>query len=182
VYYPPAGKARRFVTALALLGSLGAGCDAGPTAPASFLPGSVASPRAMNLIASDYSFVPAVVKVIPGETVLIHVVNGGLEPHEAVVGDAAVQAAWQAAEAATAGHPPGPTPVVSVAPELAGLRVFVPSGRRVDVVWNVPRDIALTSGSPGGPTWFVGCHIPGHFEQGMVVPIEFVGSGAPGEP
>ena len=69
----------------------------------------------------------------PGETVLLHVINGGLEVHEAVIGDAAVQDAWEVAEAATVGRPPGPTPVVSVPPDVAGLRIVVAlraAGRR----------------------------------------------------
>ena len=49
-----------------------------------------------------------------------------------------VQDAWEVAEAATVGAPPGPTPVVSVPPEVAGLRVVVRSGERVDIVWTVP--------------------------------------------
>jgi hypothetical protein len=159
-----------------LAGALGA-CAAGPTPPASFLPGTLAAPRELNLIASDYAFVPPVVRVVPGETVLIHVVNGGLEPHEAVIGDAAVQAAWEEAEARSANHPPGPTPVVSVAPGLAGVRVFVASGQRVDVRWTVPAD-AAASATAGASGWFVGCHLPGHFEKGMVVPIEFLAPGA----
>ena len=75
---------------------------------------------------------------MPGETVLLHVINGGLEVHEAVIGDAAVQDAWEVAEAATVGAPPGPTPVVSVPPDVAGIRIVVRSGERVDLVWTVP--------------------------------------------
>ena len=51
---------------------------------------------------------PTTLDLVPGETVLLHVINGGLEVHEAVIGDAAVQDAWEAAEAATVGAPPGP--------------------------------------------------------------------------
>jgi hypothetical protein len=166
----------RLALAAVLLAGLSQACGAGPTPPASFQPGTAAAPREVNLIASDYAFVPSVVRVVPGETVLIHVVNGGLEPHEAVIGDAAIQAAWEEAEARTAGHPPGPTPVVSVPPGLAGVRVFVPSGQRIDVRWTVPLVVAGGSQSPGG--WFIGCHIPGHFARGMVVPVEFLPSGA----
>ena len=86
---------------------------------------------------------------------LLHVINGGLEVHEAVIGDARVQDAWEVAEAATVGAPPGPTPVVSVPPDVAGLRIVVRSGERVDVVWTVP---AVTPAA----AWEVGCHIPGH--------------------
>lgn len=151
-----------------------AGCAAGPTPPASFLPGTPGAPREINIIASDYAFVPPVVTLVPGETVLIHLVNGGLEPHEAVIGDAAVQAAWEQVEAATANRPPGPTQVVSVSPDVAGLRIFAASGQRVDIRWTVPPDVGRSvSGAAGPVDWFVGCHIPGHFQKGMVVPIRF---------
>ena len=75
---------------------------------------------------------------MPGETVNLHVINGGLDVHEAIIGDATVQDAWEAAEAAAADAPPGPTPAVSVPPELEGLRIVVESGQRVDIVWTVP--------------------------------------------
>ena len=152
-----------------------AACSAAATVPPSFLPGTAAAPRELNLIASDYAFVPPVVTLVPGETVLIHVVNGGLEPHEAVIGDRAVQAAWEEAEAVTANRPPGPTPIVSVPPDVAGVRIFVGSGQRVDLRWTVPADAGQPpAGSTGPVEWFVGCHIPGHFEKGMVVPVRFV--------
>ena len=102
------------------------------------MPGASGAPREVNLIAKDYSFLPDALDLAPGETVLLHVINGGLEVHEAVIGDAAVQDAWEVAEAATVGAPPGPTPVVSVPPDVAGLRIVVRSGERVDVVWTVP--------------------------------------------
>ena len=95
-------------------------------------------------------------------------INGGLVVHEAIIGDAAVQDAWEAAEAAAAGAPPGPTPVVTVPPEVAGLRIVVRSGERVDIVWTVPAD------APAGHAWVVGCHIPGHWDAGMQVPVRWV--------
>lgn len=131
------------------------------------------APREVNIVAKDYIFLPEAVDLIPGETVLLHVINGGLEVHEAILGDAAVQEAWEIVEAGTVGAPPGPTPVVSVPPEVAGLRIVVDSGERVDVRWTVPLD------APDAPTpWVVGCHIPGHWEKGMVVPIRWVRDGA----
>lgn len=124
----------------------------------------------MNLIARDYAFVPTTVDLVPGETILLHVVNGGLVVHEAVFGGAATQAAWERAEAATVGAPPGPTPVVVVAPELAGLRVVVESGQTADLRWTVPLD------GPASPDGFlIGCHIPGHFARGMLVGVRWVG-------
>jgi uncharacterized cupredoxin-like copper-binding protein len=158
--------------AAALAAALVAGCEPG-SAPATppISPGSSAAPREVNIIARDWSFQPAVVDLVPGETVVIHVVNGGLDVHEAVFGNRAVQDAWETAEAAVAGHPPGPTPVVSVPPDVAGVRVVVASGERVDVTWTVPTGVAADDPAE---QLLVGCHIPGHWARGMVVPIRLV--------
>jgi uncharacterized cupredoxin-like copper-binding protein len=123
-------------------------------------------PREVNLIARDYTFDPPALRVVAGETLTIHLVNGGLDLHEAVIGGPDVQAAWEAAEASTVGSPPGPTPVVSVPPDVAGTRAVVQSGQRVDVSYTVPAEAP--------PDLVVGCHIPGHFVRGMVIPVEFV--------
>ena len=149
-------------------------CDQGappPTPP--ITPGTAAAPREVNVIARDWSFQPAAVDVVAGETVLLHVVNGGLDVHEAVIGDAAAQDAWERAEASAAaagGQRPGPTPRVSLDPSIGGLRVVVGSGQRVDTVWTVPAE------APAGGL-VVGCHIPGHWAKGMVVPVRFVQHG-----
>ena len=143
-------------------------CESGPggaLATPSIVPGSSGAPREVNLITRDYSFVPDVLDLVPGETVLLHVINGGLLTHEAILGDTAVQDAWEAAEAAAAGAPPGPTPVVTVPSDRAGLRVVVESGERVDLTWTVPDDL---------PNWIVGCHIPGHWAKGMQIPVREV--------
>ena len=124
-------------------------------------PGSSVSPREVNIIMKDWVFLPDPVDVVPGETVLLHVVNGGLEVHELVIGDQAVQDAWEAAELATINAPPGPTPVVSVPPDVAGLRVVVASGQRVDMTWTVPAAAAEVR------TLILGCHIPSHWQKGM---------------
>jgi uncharacterized cupredoxin-like copper-binding protein len=155
-----------------------AACDAGaPSATPPIVPGSSASPREVNIITKDYAFLPDALDLAPGETVLLHVINGGLEVHEAVVGNAAVQDAWEVAEAATVGRPPGPTPVVTVPPDVAGLRIVVTSGQRVDVVWTVP-----VATPPGPGSWVVGCHIPGHWARGMQIPVRWVVPGVPGTP
>jgi uncharacterized cupredoxin-like copper-binding protein len=112
------------------------------------------------VILKDWVFLPDPIDVIPGETVLLHVVNGGLDVHELVIGDQAVQNAWEVAEAANADAPPGPTPVVSVPPDLAGIRVAVASGQRVDLTWTVPDGAAASR-------LVLGCHIPGHWAKGM---------------
>src|SRR5688500_7957547 len=148
-------------------------CESG-AAPATppIVAGDPGAPREVNLIAKDYAFQPPTLDLVPGETVLLHVINGGLEVHEAIIGDMAVQDAWERAEAAVAGAPPGPTPIVSVPPDVSGLRVVVRSGERVDVTWTVPMGEA--GGAPG--PFIVGCHIPGHWERGMQVPVRWVGA------
>lgn len=148
-------------------------CEAGPppaTPPIS--PGSAAAPREVNIIAKDWKFLPDPVDFVPGETVLLHIVNAGLDIHEVVIGNAAVQDAWESAEAANADHPPGPTPAVSVPPAVTGLRVVVSSGQRVDVPWTVP--LEATGEGASGNALMVGCHIPGHWAKGMVVAIRIV--------
>lgn len=163
---------RILLAALALVALVAIACEAGPP-PVTPTPraGTSEAPREVNLVAKDYSFLPATLDLIPGETVLLHIVNGGLEIHEAVIGDQKVQDAWEIAEAATAGSPPGATPVVSVPPAVAGLRVVVRSGERVDVRWTVPSDVDASQ----APTdWIVGCHIPGHMAYGMWIPVRWV--------
>lgn len=153
------------ILALALVLSA---CDAAPAVTPPITPGTGVTPREVNVIAREYAFVPDAVDLVPGETVLLHVINGGLETHEAVIGDGEAQSAWESSEAAVAEHPPGPTPLVEAPPGFDGVRVVVGSGQRVDTVWTVPADAATQP-------WFVGCHIPGHFSKGMVVPVRFVG-------
>jgi uncharacterized cupredoxin-like copper-binding protein len=165
----------RAALAILVVGLALAACDQG-TAPATppVIAGSSGAPREVNLITKDDSFLPDVLDLVPGETILLHVINGGLQVHEAVIGDTSVQEAWEAAEAVTADAPPGPTPVVSVPPAVSGVRIVVASGQRVDLVWTVPGDV----GTGGGTPWIVGCHIPGHFARGMQIPIRWVGGGA----
>ncbi len=155
-----------------------AGCVAGGTpATPPIAAGRSDAPREVNLIARDYSFVPSTLDLVPGETILLHVVNGGLATHEAVIGDASIQAAWETAEAATVGAPPGPTPVVQVPGNIAGVRIVVHSGERVDLAWTVPADAATVGRAAGA--WLVGCHIPGHWAKGMQIPIRWVLGGTP---
>jgi uncharacterized cupredoxin-like copper-binding protein len=153
-----------FAFALAL-----AGCGApAPEGSPRMLPGTSAAPREVNIIARDYGYVPSVVDLVPGETVLLHVVNAGLMIHDAILGDMPAQMAWESAEAPFADSPPGPTPIVPEPPGFTGIRIVVGSGERRDVTWTVPADAATAEGG-----WFVGCHIPGHWARGMVVPIRF---------
>jgi uncharacterized cupredoxin-like copper-binding protein len=159
-------------TLLVGLGLAIAGCAAGePAGTPPISPGTGALPREVNLIALDWQFVPPAVDVVPGETIVLHVVNGGLDTHEAIIGDATVQEAWEVAEAAASAAPPGHTPAVNVPPEVAGIRVVVGSGERADVTWTVPRDPAEVS------ALIIGCHIPGHWERGMRAAVRVPGIG-----
>jgi plastocyanin len=164
---------------LSLVGLAGAGTllsacagPSGPTpVPTPFAPGASSTPRNVIVQMYDYRYLPAVVDLVPGETVNFQVIDGGLEIHEAILGDMPTQLLWESAEAATVGHPPGPTPFVSPPLGFEGTRIVAASGQRVDVVWTVPADAASASSG-----WFLGCHIPGHWAKGMVVPVRFVDS------
>lgn len=155
---------------LGLLAAVTAGCGAGPPgATPPITPGTSSAPRELNIVARDFAYAPATVDLVPGETVILHVVNGGLVTHEAILGNLDTQLAWETAESPFANPPPGPTPVVPAPPGFDGVRAVVESGQRIDVAWTVPASAAT---DPNG--WFVGCHIPGHWAKGMVVPVRFV--------
>ncbi|HEX5827082.1 MAG TPA: hypothetical protein VFY23_06155 [Candidatus Limnocylindrales bacterium] len=170
--HPRPAHARPLVLALAaVLAAAGCGTGGAPATPP-ITPGAIAAPRDVNIVMRDYAYVPPIVDLVPGETVTFRVLNGGLEIHEAILGDLETQLAWEDAEAAVADHPPGPTPTVDEPPGFDGVRIVVESGKRLDVTWTVPEDAASAEGG-----WFVGCHIPGHWQKGMVVPVRFVGPG-----
>jgi uncharacterized cupredoxin-like copper-binding protein len=133
------------------------------------VPGTSAAPREVNIITRDYTYVPSRVDLVPGETVLFHVINGGLVLHEALLGTMDQQMAWEQAELVLVDVPPGPTPNVPPPAGFTGTRIVVASGQRLDVTWTVP---VTAASDPGG--WFVGCHIPGHWAKGMVVPVRLV--------
>jgi FtsP/CotA-like multicopper oxidase with cupredoxin domain len=168
----PIAPVRLVRVALLAFAGIVLACEAGPPATPAITPGTPTQPRVVVIVAKDFTYAPPVVDLVPGETVVLQVINGGLTLHEAVIGGQGVQDAWEAADTAYASAPPGAQPQVSVAPEHGGLRILVRSGERVDVTWTVPADAATD-----GAAWFVGCHIPGHWSQGMVVPVRFVGPG-----
>jgi hypothetical protein len=167
-------RPRTLVAVALTLAGLGAfaiaGCDAAavPATPA-ITPGTAGVPRQVNVILKDYEVVPGIVDLVPGETITLNVVNGGLDVHELVLGPAAVQHAWEDAEGAAANPPPGPTPAVSVPPGLAGLRVVVASGATESVTYTVPADVT--------EQLLLGCHISDHWERGMAGAVRLVGPG-----
>jgi hypothetical protein len=163
-------RAATLVALLAAALAAVAACDASevPATP-QITPGTPALPRQVNVILKDYQFVPGIVDLVPGETITLNVVNGGLDVHELVLGPRAVQEAWEAAEEPAANPPPGPTPAVSVAPGLEGLRVVVASGATQTVTYTVPADAS--------EQLLLGCHISDHWERGMAGAVRLVGPG-----
>jgi uncharacterized cupredoxin-like copper-binding protein len=122
-------------------------------------PGTVDQPRAVSVIMRDYVFNPTPLYLVPGEKVTFTVINGGLLRHEFVLGDAQVQGAWAAANAAAS--PPGPIASAPVA--------SVPSGTGgVEVVLDPGEQATLTYAVPAGQQLQLMCHLPGHVERGMV--------------
>jgi uncharacterized cupredoxin-like copper-binding protein len=115
------------------------------------------------VIMRDYLFDPTPLVLVPGETIRLTVFDAGLQPHELVLGDGEVQAAWAVAHAAAT--PPGPfatPPAASVPATTGGLRMWVGQGDRASVDWTVPATGEL----------LLMCHLPGHVEQGMVGRVE----------
>jgi uncharacterized cupredoxin-like copper-binding protein len=125
-------------------------------------PGTAAVPRQVNVILRDYAFDPDPLYLVPGETVQFNVINGGMVEHEFVIGDAAVQGAWELAdEAATPDALLATAPPASVAPGVGGLRLLLAPGQSATAIYEVPI---------GGPLSLI-CHLPGHAEKGMVAQV-----------
>jgi uncharacterized cupredoxin-like copper-binding protein len=146
---------------LVLIGAMRSAEKSNPS-PSVVQPGTVDAPRAVTVIMRDYLFEPNPLALVPGETIRLSAVDAGLEPHELVIGDVAVQDAWAAANAAaTPAGPLATAPPASAPAGTAGLRVYVQSGQTVTVDWTVPVDGPLV----------MQCHLPGHLERGMTAGI-----------
>lgn len=125
--------------------------------------GTAQQPRELTVIMRDYRFDPTPIVLVPGERVRLTIFNAGLDEHDFVLGDAAVQEAWAKAEAqATPPNPLATAPPASVPPQTGGLRVLLGSGNSTVVDYHVPDGQALG----------LLCHIPGHIEKGMVGAVE----------
>ena len=96
----PRARSAALLLLACAIGSVVVACGSdAPAATPPIVAGASDRPREVNLITKDYSYLPDVLDLVPGETVLLHVVNGGLATHEAIIGDVATQDAWAAAEA-----------------------------------------------------------------------------------
>jgi uncharacterized cupredoxin-like copper-binding protein len=112
----------------------------------------------VTVIMREYAFAPSPLALVPGETVRLTILDGGLAPHELVLGDERVQAAWASADAqATPPAPFATAPPASVAADVGGLRVLLGSGEQTVVTYQVPlsQDLSLV------------CHIADHRARGM---------------
>ncbi|MEP7158938.1 MAG: hypothetical protein ABI797_05890 [Chloroflexota bacterium] len=145
---------------------LGAALAARPVdEPPSGSPGVAGAPREINVILRDYRFDPTPLYLYGGETVRLSVLNGGMLEHELVLGDANVQAAWAAANAAAASPAPFATPPPASAPAgTGGVRVLLQSGAVTSVVYAVPVNEQLQ----------LICHLPGHVERGMIGQVTLI--------
>jgi uncharacterized cupredoxin-like copper-binding protein len=122
-------------------------------------PGTPDQPRPVTVIMRDYVFNPTPLYLVAGETVTFNVINGGLLPHEFVIGDEDVQQAWAGANAAAS--PPGP--LATAAP------ASVPHGTGgIELVLDPGRQATVTYAVPAGQQLQLMCHLPGHVERGMV--------------
>jgi uncharacterized cupredoxin-like copper-binding protein len=165
VYIVIGGLALAFT--LVFLAVAGAQKTAPP--PAIARAGTPEAPRDVTIIMREYAFAPAPLALVPGETVRLTVLDGGLVAHDLVLGDATVQAAWSSADAAATPPAPFATPPPAGVPAgTAGLRVLLSSGQQSVVTYLVPRDQQLT----------MVCHIPGHRDRGMEAAVVLVSSAA----
>lgn len=122
-------------------------------------PGTAAQPRDVNVILRDFAFDPNPLYLVAGETVRLHIFNGGMVDHEFALGGQQFQAAWAVADAnASPDTPFSTTPPASVPPGIGGLRLLLASGSSTTVEYTVP--------ATGGLQLY--CHLPGHAERGMI--------------
>lgn len=125
--------------------------------------GTLERPRDVAVIMRDFRFDPTPFVLVPGETVRITILNGGLIEHDLVLGDQGVQDAWSEADAAAT--PPAllaTAPPASVPADTGGVRIILGSGQQTVVEYTVPVQGALQ----------LLCHIPGHIEEGMIGQVE----------
>lgn len=108
-------------------------------------------PRTIEITALDeLAFEPSEVRVEVGETVRFVVTNPGQLPHEFVLGDEDVQEAHEMA--ATEGMDHGGAMVEA----MAALTLDPGATEEVTVTFDEPGEVLY------------GCHVPGHYDAGMV--------------
>lgn len=172
------------IAVLSLPGLLAACGDDGPGNPASVQsPGTLESPRTIEIAMVDIGFEPSTLTVQDGETVRFVFVNDGVVEHEATFGDEGEQeehaAAMREAEgmgmesmgdggadhadddghADEAGHGGGDGHAGEAAP------LVLAPGESGEVTMSF---------EPGMASTIIGCHVPGHWEAGMRLDVNVV--------
>jgi uncharacterized cupredoxin-like copper-binding protein len=133
-------------------------------------PGTREQPRPVTVLMRDYLFDPTPLVLVAGETIRLTVFSAGMTSHELVLGDRAVQAAWEQADAAVT--PPAPfttAPPASVPPGTGGVRLLLASGESATVDYKVPDSGEL----------LLLCHLPGHIAKGMIGQVELRAASGP---
>jgi uncharacterized cupredoxin-like copper-binding protein len=103
--------------------------------------------RTVTIIMKDSKFVPAMVDVKRGETILFRIINHDAIAHEFVLGDDAEQAAHEKEMASMPGMPMD---------DING--VAASAGKTSTLIWTFTRAGELQ----------YACHLPGHYQEGMV--------------
>ncbi|HEY2666453.1 MAG TPA: heavy metal translocating P-type ATPase, partial [Actinomycetota bacterium] len=132
------GIALAWVTPIVLLGATALATAAHERSPA--------VSRTIEVAMTDDAYGPSTMAVATGQRVRFVFRNEGTVVHDALIGDATVQAEHDAGKRTGRAHVRGAVPMVSVAPGATG-------------------DLVYTFTRPG--TVLIGCHEPGHYVRGM---------------
>lgn len=101
----------------------------------------------------EFGYVPATIDLQTGVPVVLQFTNSGRLAHEAMLGDAHMQEEFGAAgdhDDGAGGDHHGDVMAVMVGP-------------------GETRDLEVVIDEPG--TWYMACHLPGHYEQGQIATI-----------
>jgi hypothetical protein len=139
-------------------------CEAGaPSVTPPIAPGASGSPREVNLIAKDYSFLPDALdlRLARPSCSTSSTVDLRSMKRSSAMPPRRTRGNWR--KPRPSAHHPAHAGRQRPADASPASGSSWKSGQRVDLVWTVP------AVSPTVP-WLVGCHIPGHWERGMQIP------------
>lgn len=149
------------LSALTMGAAVLAGCGGGEevtlASPRTTAASDDAPVKIIDVVMVDHDFQPSSFRVQEGQEVLFRFRNEGSVTHEAVIGDEAGQKVHGDDLADDGAH--------SHEPDLHG-----PAARHVDP--GGLAEISYTFDEEG--TMLIGCHEPGHWEDGMVATVEVV--------
>ncbi len=113
-----------------------------------------AAAEVIEVTMTEFGYSPASVTVAPGTPTVLRFINEGAIQHEAMLGDHHMQEEFAAStdhgDHGGAGHH-GDMMAITLDPGQTG-------------------EIEFMVEEPG--TWLIGCHLPGHYDAGMVATIE----------